>query len=95
MTHLTEHHQLMWLDQIRSTTGSLQTLFAPLVERFGFCDSIADNATGEDRSTYYRAAHHSRSYIRQASSRYFEIIDVIVKGHHFSQDYVVLRRPAG
>jgi hypothetical protein len=51
--------------------------------------------TGEDPSTYYRAAYHSRSYIRQGLARYFEIVDVIVRGHHFSQDYAMLRRPAG
>lgn len=112
MTHLTEHHQLMWLDQIRRILkpGGLavltvhgeglyfrqpQTLFAPFVERFGFFDGVADNAIGEDRSTYYRATYQSRSNIRQAWSRYFEIIDVIVMGQHFSQDYVVLRRPSG
>jgi SAM-dependent methyltransferase len=112
MTHLTEHHQLMWLEQIGRILkpGGLavltvhgeglyyrqpQALFAPFVERFGFFDGIADNAIGEDRSTYYRSTYQSRSYIRQAWSRYFEIIDVIVMGHHFSQDYVVLRRPAG
>lgn len=111
MTHLTEHHQLMWLDQIRRVLkpGGLavltvhgeglyyrqpDALSTPFVERFGFFDSIADNAIGEDRSTYYRATYHSRSYIRQAWSRYFEIIDVIVMGQRFCQDYVVLRRPA-
>jgi SAM-dependent methyltransferase len=111
MTHLTEHHQLMWLDQIRRILkpGGLavlsingegqyyrepQTLFAPFVERFGFFDSIADDAIGEDRSTYYRATYNSRSYIQQTWPRYFEIIDVIVMGH-FAQDYVVLRNPTG
>ena len=112
MTHLTEHHQLMWLEQIRRILkpGGLavltingegqyyrqpQALFAPFVERFGFFDSIADDAIGEERSTYYRATYNSRSHIWQTWSRYFEIIDVIVMGHHFAQDYVVLRRPAG
>ncbi|ODR19159.1 hypothetical protein BHQ23_20560 [Mycobacterium gordonae] len=112
MTHLTEYHQLMWLDRIRRILkpGGLavltvhgegvyyrqpQALFAPFVERFGFFDSIADNAIGEDRSTYYRATYHSRSYIRQTWAKYLEIVDVIVMGQHFSQDYVVLRRPTG
>lgn len=112
MTHLTEFHQMMWLDQIRRILrpGGLavltvhgegvyyrqpQALFTPFVERFGFFDGIADNAIGEDRNTYYRATYHSRSYIEQTWSRYFEIIDVIVMGQHFSQDYVILRRPAG
>jgi hypothetical protein len=60
----------------------------PFVERFGFFDSIADNGIGADRSSYYRATFHSRAYVREAWSKYFEILDIIVMGHHFSQDYL-------
>lgn len=71
-----------------------QAFFTPFVERFGYFDSIADNAIGADRTSYYRAIFHARVNLRETWPKYFEILDIIVMGHHFSQDYVVLRRPA-
>ena len=67
--------------------------FTPFVERFGFFDSIADNAIGADRSSYYRATFHWRACLLKTWSKHFERLDIIVTGHYFSRDYAVLRRP--
>jgi hypothetical protein len=65
----------------------------PFVERFGIFDGISDDALGANLDRYYRATFHSRSYIKENWSKFFDILDVIPVSNAFLQDYVVLRRP--
>ncbi len=58
----------------------------------GFFDGTADSAIGEERSEYYRATYHARSYIRDNWSRYFTILDIFVMANAFTQNFVVLRK---
>jgi ubiquinone/menaquinone biosynthesis C-methylase UbiE len=105
MTHLSEHHQFMWLEEIKRVMrpggAVILTIGAEAVYyrryaaiRTAFVEKagiaeMADPTLGGEFHTYRHTAH-SRNYIRKEWGKYFEILDVIPAAM-VNQDYVVLR----
>lgn len=84
---LTTHGEYYYLRNQKSVA-------IPFVERFGFFDALPDSAIGEGRSDIYRATFQSTEYTRNEWGKYLDVLDVVVGTNAFTQDYVILRKPA-
>ncbi len=107
-THLDEDYQFRWLDEIKRVTkpGGIVLLTVhgrhgwkhlPRedivdIRRRGF-KFIASNTMKGLFPEWYQNAYHTKEYVFDRCSEYFDILDYIPKGMSNRQDVVVLRRP--
>jgi trans-aconitate methyltransferase len=104
-THLGEDMQFAWLDELRrlARPGALLLLsvhpislatrtLAQQARKKGFTYSIGEGTTG--LPDFYQTTLHSRAYVTDQWSRYFDIVDVIERAINNHQDLVVARRRA-
>jgi SAM-dependent methyltransferase len=107
-THLNEEYQFCWLEELQRVTRPggvvLLTLHGPSTHRhvppdqaaevrekgFAFVHSYPKHFHPE----WYQNTFHSKEYVYENYSRYFEILDYIPQGLAGFQDIVVLRKAA-
>lgn len=108
LTHLDEDYQFRWLDELKRITRPggivLLTVHGPRawrglsredvvdIEEEGF-KFISSNTMKGIFPEWYQNAYHSKEYIFDQYSKYFDILEYIPKGMTNKQDVVVLRKP--
>jgi SAM-dependent methyltransferase len=102
-THLDEDMQFAWLKELRrlSRRGGLLLLSVHPIElaageidgqmrKKGFVYAIGKGTSG--LPNFYQTTFHSRAYVIDNWSRYFDIVDVLERAINNHQDLVVARR---
>lgn len=107
LTHLDEERQFLWLDELKRITkpggillltvhgeharGVLPAETAAEVERNGFKFVVSDSMRGFFPD-WYQNAFHTREYVLDKFSEYFDIVDYLPRGMNGHQDVVILRK---
>jgi SAM-dependent methyltransferase len=107
-THLDEDYQFRWLDELKRVTKSkgivLLTVHGPhawkslprediiQIEQKGF-KFISSNIMKGIFPEWYQNAYHTKEYVLDRYSKYFDVLDYIPKGMSNLQDMVVLQKP--
>ena len=109
-THLDEDYQFRWLDELKRITGPKGIVLLTLHGRRCWKDLppedvadvrgegfkfISSNAMKGIFPEWYQNAYHTKEYVLDQYSEYFDILDYIPGGMGNRQDLVVLQKPAG
>lgn len=107
-THLDEDYQFRWLEELKRVTRPKGTVlvtvhgrhslngFSPQqvsdIERTGFMFVSSDYWKGTFPE-WYQTSFHTKEYILDKYSKYFDVLDYIPGGMNNHQDMVVLQKP--
>jgi SAM-dependent methyltransferase len=107
-THLNEGYQFRWLNELRRVTQTGGVVLLTVhgrhvwvdlarkdvgeIERDGF-KFLSSNAMKGMFPDWYQNAYHTKEYVFDRYSEYFEVLDYIPRGMSNRQDTVVLRKP--
>ena len=107
-THLDEDYQFRWLNELKRVTKLggvvLLTIHGPRtwrdlreedvveIEREGF-KFISSNAMKGIFPEWYQNTYHTKEYILDEYSKYFDVLDYIPRGMNGYQDVVLLQKP--
>jgi SAM-dependent methyltransferase len=108
-THLSENHQIQWLQELRRVTRPGGYVLVSVRGTFQFAkmsaQELADVRASGFRFTrmpasmrgifpeWYQTATQTQEYIQSKYSNYFNVLEYVQNGIDHSQDVIILQRP--
>ncbi|HEU4855303.1 MAG TPA: class I SAM-dependent methyltransferase [Nitrosospira sp.] len=100
LAYITVATEDTWEEYKHGWIKDILTPLADSIKDYKICDDLFSGSLPEEktvfwwpaRNVYNSTVFHSKSYIRREWGRYFDVIDIIRKGHDY-QDVVILSRP--
>lgn len=109
-THLDEHYQFKWLEELKRIAAPNGILLLSL-QGDSYWKNLPSSVVDEIKAKgfvfhktdywkglfpeWYQLSYHTPAYVQNVYSRYFKVLNYIPRGLNHSHDLVVLQRAAG